>query len=223
MPRHRSLAETLISSPARRARTVWLSLMMSMTAVGGLPLLVDGRSAPRADGLALPLLMASGPTASVESIFQTRRTLQPGRWTSIVIHHSGSPVGTAASITAEHERLRFKGLGHHFLIGNGQGMDDGELHVGYRWLDQLPGAHAGGPEGEYYNLNAISICLVGDGDRRPFTPAQLARLEQLLRALTRELGVPADKVVLHSDIAPTSDPGRLFPKAWLREVSRRAH
>ena len=58
---------------------------------------------------------------------------------------------------------------------------------------------------------------IADSDREPFSRAQLARLEQLLTALQRELNIPAQRVVLHSDIAPTSDPGVLFPATWLRQ------
>ena len=63
-----------------------------------------------------------------------------------MIHQSGSAYGKPSTIEAEHVAQNLRGLGHHFVIGNGSGMDDGEVHVGYRWLDQLPGAHAAGTE-----------------------------------------------------------------------------
>ena len=215
-PRSRRPAR-LPAGVSRRAKVVWMSLTAAMTAVGGLLVVADGRPAPRADGLALPPLVAAGSPQGIESIFKTRMALDKGRWKAIIIHASGEPFGSPAAIEAEHQKLRFRGLGHHFVIGNGAGMDDGELHVGYRWLDQLPGAHAAGPKGDWYNANAISICLVGNGDRQTFTKPQIARLESLVSALCRELGIPADKVLLHSAIAPTSDPGRLFPEALLRQ------
>lgn len=200
-----------------RAQRVWISLVSSMTLVGGILLAFDGRPAPRVDGLSVPPLLASGTAANIESVFRTRSALDKARWKGIVIHHSGSPTGSPASIEAEHRAMRFKGLGHHFVIGNGRGMDDGELHVGYRWLDQLPGAHAGGEKGEWLNKHTVSICLVGNGDREPFTKAQLARLAQLIAALRGELTLPAESVTLHSKVAPTNDPGKFFPAAWLSE------
>lgn len=202
---------------ATRAGKVWTALLAAMTTVGGLLLLIDGKPAPRLDGFSLPPLMAAGVSSSIESVLQTRTPLDTSRWQAIVIHHSGQPVGSPASIEAEHQRLRFRGLGHHFVIGNGSGMEDGQIHVGYRWLDQLPGAHAGGPKGAWYNQHAISICLVGDGDRRNFSKAQMQRLVELVDTLRRELNLPADRVLLHADVAPTTDPGRLFPTAWLRQ------
>jgi N-acetyl-anhydromuramyl-L-alanine amidase AmpD len=207
------------ASPAisRRTRVVWCAFVGAMTLGCGLLLALESRPAPRSDGLAL---VATTSTNSIEGIFKTRagEPIEPGRWKAIVIHHSGEAAGSPATIAREHEARNLRGLGHHFIIGNGAGMDDGELHVGYRWLDQLPGAHAAGSNGDWYNLNAISICLVGDGNRRPFTSAQMARLDQLVEALARELKIPRSAIVLHSDIAPASDPGVLFPAARFQQT-----
>lgn len=200
----------------KRARSVWLSLLAAMTSVGGLLLALDGRPAVRNDGVALPLAVAGQPSA-LEPVFRTRAPLAKGTWQAIVIHHSGSPVGSAASVEAEHRARNFRGLGHHFVIGNGRGMDDGELHVGYRWLDQLPGAHAGGTDGEWYNRHAISICVIGDGEGGGFSGTQMSRLAELTSALCAELNISPERVLLHSEIAPTTDPGRKFPVNWLRE------
>jgi hypothetical protein len=184
--------------------------------VGGTLLALDNQPAPRVEGLTLAPLVATGLPNDIESIFNTQEPLERSTWTSIVIHHSGSVVGSPASIEAEHQARNFRGLGHHFIIGNGNGMKNGELFVGYRWLDQLPGAHAGGDKGAYYNMHAVSICLVGDGNRRAFTSQQIHRLVELVSALCRELNIPKDQVLLHSDIAPTDDPGSLFPEVEFR-------
>lgn len=189
-----------------------------MTLGCGLLLALESRPVPRSDGLALPALVAAAPGNSIEAIFRTRSTIEPGRWQGIVIHHSGQTAGSPAGIAREHEARNLRGLGHHFIIGNGAGMDDGELHVAYRWLDQLPGAHAAGPSGDWYNLNSVSICLVGDGNRRPFSDAQIVRLNQLVEALARELKIPHSSIVLHSDVAPVSDPGVLFPSARFQHM-----
>ncbi|MBC7836033.1 MAG: N-acetylmuramoyl-L-alanine amidase [Phycisphaerales bacterium] len=204
-------------SLSQRAKIVWMALLGAMTGVGGLLLVVDGRPVPRVQGRSLEPLVATQTPGSIESIFKTRQTLQTERWQAIVIHHSGSAVGSPASIATEHEARGLKGLGHHFLIGNGSGMRNGEINACFRWLDQLPGAHAAGPQGDWHNLNAISICLVGDGNRRAFTQAQVQSTVQLVEALCRELDIPRDKVLLHSAVANTSDPGDLFPEAAFRE------
>jgi hypothetical protein len=202
---------------SQRTQIVWGALVGTMTVAGGLLWLLDSGPAPRLDGLALrPLVAAAGPS-SIEAIFQTRAPLDRSRWKSIVIHASGSPVGSPGTISAEHKAMRLSGLGYQFVIGNGRGMDDGELHVGYRWLDQLPGAHAAGPRADWYNEHSIGICLVGNGERQGFTDAQVRRLVQVTAALARQLGIPKDSIVLHSDLARTDDPGRFFPAAAFRE------
>ena len=171
---------------SRRA-LVWTSLLASMTAVGGLLLLLQGGPAPRIDGLALSMPVAAQGPSHIESIYRTRETIAPHRWEGIIIHHSGSAYGSATSISEEHERQGILGLGYHFVIGNGSGSEDGELHVGFRWLDQLPGAHTAGPQGELFNRRYIGICLVGDGDRRAFTDTQMQRLLELTASLQTQL------------------------------------
>jgi len=205
------------TNTSRRTRTVWASLVFSMAAVGALLWGLEGNSNAPTGGVTLTPLMARTGATSVEAVFRTDEALDTERWQSIVVHHSGSPFGTPESIEAEHRAMNLLGLGHHFLIGNGNGLGDGEIHVGERWLAQQPGAHAGGERADWHNQHAISICLVGNGDRRAPTQAQLARLVQLTRALAREVGVPAESVLLHNDIAGVTDPGRLFPEAAFRE------
>lgn len=206
------------SSAGSRARTVWLCLMGAMTAVGGSLMLLDRQHAPRVDGRTMPALASMGTTYNLESVLRTNKPLDKPRWKAIVIHHSDSPVGSPESIAKEHTKLGFKGIGHHFVIGNGRGMDDGDLHVTYRWMDQLPGAHAGGRNEKFFNNNAISICLVGDGSRENFTAAQLQRAAALVDKLCDELNIPRDKVYLHRDVAPTADPGTLFPEQQFRRM-----
>lgn len=203
----------------RRRRVVWTTLLAAMTGVGAMLAVLQGEKAPRLDGVALAAAIpAEGPTAAINSIFNTRAPLVSGQWLGIVIHDSGSSTGSAASIASQHESRGLMGLGHHFVIGNGRGADDGELYVGYRWLDQLPGAHAAGPDQDLYNRRYIGICLVGDGDRKPFTEAQMARLVEVVGAMTSELGIPAENVILHRDIAATTSPGRFFSEATLRRA-----
>lgn len=211
-PTSRRSTRTAVRQPKlNRAPIVWVSFLGAMTIVGGLLLLTSGPS-PRTDGVSLsPLAAATITSTGTANLIQTHKPLDVSRWQAIVIHHSGATRGDPASISKEHRDAGFQGLGHHFIIGNGTGMDDGEIRIGYRWLEQLPGAHAVGPHEKLYNEHAVSICLVGDGNRAGFTQAQIQQLNTLVDALRRQLDLPADRVLLHSDIAPVSDPGKLFP------------
>ncbi len=198
----------------RRSHVVWASLLASMTCVGGLLLLSEGRpgpgALPPAAGLARP------DASSIRDVLDTPVAIDRDRWQGIVVHHSGFVSGSPESLARDHEQQGLRGLGHHFVIANGRGAADGEIHVGYRWSRQLPGAHALGPDADWYNRHTISVCLIGDGDQRGFSELQLRRLVQLVATLADELGIDPERVVLHRDIAPSSSPGRLFPEAAFR-------
>lgn len=203
---------------SRRSKVVFAALLASMTLVGGGLVALDPHAAPAAQGLTIPTLVATGSPDTIEVIFDTPKTrsIAAGRWKAIVIHDSGTMFATPATLEEDARRLGLKGLGYQFVIGNGSGLDDGELHVGQRWINQTAGAHTIGKDADWYNLNAIGICLVGDGERRPFTPAQLRRLTQLVDSLCRELNIPADHVYLQSQLAAAPSPGKYFPEAAFR-------
>lgn len=202
---------------ARRAQVVWASFVFAMTLVCGGLYALNGAPKARLEGLALPALLAPGGTASVNAIFSTRQPLDRNRWQAIVINHSGSSIGRPESLDTQARAQGLKELGYHFVIGNGNGMDDGELFVGRRWRDQVPGAHVGGKDGNWYNQRAIGICIVGDGDKGRLTDAQMERLTDLTASLCRRMGISPSRVYMHSDLAPTTSPGRLFPQESFRE------
>lgn len=189
-----------------------------MTAVGGLLMALDRAPGAPAGALALVNLDSQRDASGFDAIFDTKTPIVAGRWTGIVIHHSGGALGSPETLTQQHNARGFKGLGYHFVISNGQGAPDGQVFVGYRWPEQLPGVHVAGSRAEQFNRQTIGICLIGDGERREFTPVQIARLAELVSALQRRLGIPDGQVALHRDIAPTSSPGRLFPEATFRQL-----
>lgn len=153
--------------------------------------------------------------------------VQAGRWKHIVIHHSGTPVGSGKGMDRYHreERGMENGLAYHFVIGNGsQKMDDGEIFVGRRWTEQLAGGHVALEE---LNRISLGICLVGNLDSKPPTPRQLASLEALVRALQRRTGLPVSAVTTHqvlhrrAEAKHTRCPGRHFPTAsFIRRLER---
>lgn len=210
----------MTSRPARAIRTkvVWGVLGIGMTLGIGLLSALDSGNTTRTGGRSLAPLMGIERAVGMESIFQTSTPIAESRWDSIVIVHSGQPAGSPAEIAQEHKSLGYDGLGFHFVIGNGKRMGDGEIHVGYRWLDQQSGADLSGVDSGFNSSTAIEICLVGDGDRRPFSDEQLYRLAQLVNAISDELGIPQDSIHLHKDLAGTSSPGQFFPSAQFNEL-----
>jgi N-acetyl-anhydromuramyl-L-alanine amidase AmpD len=207
-----------LSTPSRRTQIVWGIFLLATTVVTGL--LTLQKSSSRSGFLLTSVEMVGGAPATGDSIFQIKAPLDRERWTGIVIHHLGQPAGDAESVTRLHESQNIKGLGYHFLIGNGNGLGDGVVHVGYRWNEQLAGAHVVGKSrsAAAHNQHSIGICLVGNGDRRPFTDHQVTQLVTLIHSLQRELNIPADHVYLHRDLhTGVTSPGTLFPASKIQE------
>jgi N-acetyl-anhydromuramyl-L-alanine amidase AmpD len=171
---------------------------------------------PAARGVSAPTgargVSVTSTGAQRDPILRIDRPLDRSRWRSIVIHDSGEPAGDAESIRRLHLSHGYRMMGYHFLIGNGNGLGDGVVHVGERWIRQVPGWHAVGPDAQWHNNHSIAICLVGNGDRRPMTGRQITQLVSLISRLQRELDIPAGAVHLHRDIARglTTSPGAFF-------------
>lgn len=202
-----------------RTKIVWSVFGAGMTlGVAMLSMLDPGVQNPGGVGVSLSPLMGIKGSLGMDSIFQTAEPIEDARWSSIVIVHSGSPAGSAADISQEHRELGYDGLGFHFVIGNGTRMGDGEIHVGYRWLEQRDGAQLAGVGDGFDSSGVIEICLVGDGDRRPFTDEQLHRLAQVVSALAKKLDIPSEQIYLHKDLAGTTSPGQYFPQAEFEQM-----
>ncbi len=136
------------------------------------------------------------------------------RWNTIVIHHLGQPGGSPEFLDRSHRNSGLSGLGYHFLIGNGKGFGDGTVHVGYRWLDQLSCEGLAGVDSSLWNNGTISICLVGNGNRRPFTDQQIVHLSHLVQRLQVDLSIPPNRVLLEREISSNNaSPGKYFAEA----------
>jgi N-acetyl-anhydromuramyl-L-alanine amidase AmpD len=134
-------------------------------------------------------------------------------WEFIVLHHTATVEGDVATIDKEHQKRKdssgaaWRGIGYHFLIGNGKGMPDGAIEPTFRWQEQADGAHAGSLR---HNERGIGVCLVGNFNRSPPTKKQLQSLKTLLAWLQQEAAIPDSRVIRHSDIKPTACPGSKF-------------
>ena len=199
---------------ASRVQIVWVSFLGAMTLAGGLLLLIDGKPTPRTDGLSLSPLAAATTVGSVSSdpLTQTRAPLNHAKWQAIVIHHSGVDEGTVKGMDRYHREQRHmeNGLAYHFVIGNGNGMRDGEIAVGQRWRQQLDGGHL---RSESQNRTALGICLVGDFDKRGPSERQMQSLNGLVKALMKRANLSTSAVKTHRqiNIIGTKCPGAKFP------------
>ncbi|MFH5802990.1 N-acetylmuramoyl-L-alanine amidase [Alienimonas sp. DA493] len=134
---------------------------------------------------------------------------RPWRW--IVVHHTATEAGSVEAIHRAHRRRRdaagnpWRGIGYHFLIGNGDGMSDGAVEPTFRWRDQLAGAHAGR---RAENERGVGVCLVGDFESADPTPAQRNAARRLIAFLRDRYDIPADRVLPHDAVSATACPGK---------------
>ena len=221
----------------RRRFTVWASFVGGMTAVAGI-LLAGDRGAPSVNAAVNVTIEGLSPVSDSSLILPRDAKPISGQWQAIVIHHSATPAGDSITLNRQHTASGLSGLGYHFVIGNGQGLGDGLVEVGYRWNRQLAGAHvaaATSTEGrngldrtslstadaDQYNRHSIGICMIGNGNRREFTDRQMHELITLVRALQAQFGIPGSAVYLHSDLSKVSSPGKFFPTAEFEAQIRR--
>lgn len=198
----------------RRTMIVWAALLGSMTIVSGLLLALEPSTSVATPG---PVAADVSPLRSGDML-ATTAPLATDRWQAVVVHHSGEASGNADTLDKAHRAAGFAGLGYHFVIGNGNGLGDGEVQAGPRWNAQQPGPHVvGGDNADWFNHYAVSICLIGDGDTRKPTDRQMEKLAELVNELQRRLDIGADRVLLNYQVAPTAGPGVLFPAGSFRQ------
>ena len=137
------------------------------------------------------------------------------QWTAIVVHHSATENGNTAIFDRMHrEENHWDGVGYDFVIGNGSDSGDGEVEVTFRWQRQIAGAHCGGTPGNWANVDAVGICLVGNFDYRAPTAKQMQSLVKLIRFLQNRYRISISHIYGHGDTPGarvTDCPGKMFP------------
>lgn len=135
--------------------------------------------------------------------------------THIIIHHSLTNDGQTVSWDAirwYHTHTRgWNDIGYHAgieLVGGRY-----EILMG-RMLNEV-GAHC--KEGGM-NRRSIGICMAGNFDVAQPPAAQLDLLVRLTKSYMDIFGIPKENVDRHSDYAPKSCPGKLFP--WDNFIGR---
>jgi N-acetylmuramoyl-L-alanine amidase-like protein len=142
------------------------------------------------------------------------------RWQYIVIHHSATPAGNAASFDRMHKAKGWDELGYHFVIGNGTSSGDGQIEVGPRWPKQKWGAHAKTAD-QRFNNYGIGVCLVGNFDIERPSSRQMESVARLVGYLMKTYRIPASRVVAHSETKATECPGRHMSVAEVRRMAGR--
>ena len=130
----------------------------------------------------------------------------------IIIHHSLTKDGKVSDfegIKRYHmEEKGWSDVGYHFLVEN----VGGTINIIQGRPINMIGAHCVGKN------DHIGICVVGNFDQAPPDEAHMTALLQLVLALLGQFPyLTADNLHRHSEYAPKSCPGRLFP--WTKFVT----
>jgi hypothetical protein len=150
---------------------------------------------------------------SASELFYPNKADRP--WRYIVLHHSASDSGNYDQIDQEHRKLLgYDGCGYHFVIGNGAGSGDGQIEVAQRWNAQKHGVHCRNARNHDVDEYGIGICLIGDLDKQPPTPRQVAATQALVDYLSQHYRIQPVNITTHAHLAATKTvcPGRFFPE-----------
>jgi hypothetical protein len=144
------------------------------------------------------------------------------KWTAVVIHHSATNTGNAAIFDKMHREVNhWDGIGYDFVIGNGTDSGNGQVEVTFRWRRQIAGAHCGGTPGNWANIDAIGICLVGNFDLTRPTTQQMQSLSKLIRFLQKRYRISNSRIYGHGATPGariTDCPGKKFQITRLKSM-----
>ncbi len=120
-------------------------------------------------------------------------------WKYIVIHHSATSAGSVKAFHRFHTKQGYGGIAYHFVIGNGNGMKDGEVQETFRWKQQIAGTHVTVNSWEH-NIFGIGICLVGNLEKSTATIAQIKSLNKLIVQLKKENHIKNKNIFGHNHV-----------------------
>ncbi|MCU7845652.1 MAG: peptidoglycan recognition protein family protein [Candidatus Thiodiazotropha sp. (ex Monitilora ramsayi)] len=138
------------------------------------------------------------------------------RWKYIVIHHSGGSFGTIEFLQKVHRERQandpIDAIPYHYIIGNGNGLREGEVASDWRQELGIWGAHVSG-RNTARNMWGIGICLIGNYEMYPVPELQYNSLVSLTKSLMSEYNISVHNVTGHGHIEgeQTKCPGKLFP------------
>ena len=148
----------------------------------------------------------------------------PRRWKYIVVHHSAGNYGNIEFLQKVHRERQSKdpidAIPYHFIIGNGKGLEDGEIASDARKKYNIWGAHVSGKNIDR-NARGIGICLIGNLETNQITEKQYQALVKLTKELMGTYNIPVNNVTGHgyTQGESTKCPGKMFPmEKFLLEI-----
>jgi N-acetylmuramoyl-L-alanine amidase len=140
----------------------------------------------------------------------------PNRWNYIVIHHSAGDYGNIEHLQEIHDQRQSQepihAISYHYIIGNGNGMEDGKIASDIRREYNLWGVHVSKNNWDR-NFRGLGICLIGNLDIKEMTAKQYQSLIKLTKDLMNEFYIDYEDVELHGKLSgeSTKCPGKFFP------------
>ncbi len=128
-------------------------------------------------------------------------------WKYIIIHHSATDAGSVKAFHKFHTQQGYGGIAYHFVIGNGNGMKDGEVQETFRWKQQISGTHVSVNAWDH-NIFGIGICLVGNFESSPPTKSQMTALRKLISRLKRTYSIKTKNIIGHKYVKYDDASGR---------------
>jgi N-acetyl-anhydromuramyl-L-alanine amidase AmpD len=140
----------------------------------------------------------------------------PNRWKYIVIHHSAGDFGTIDFLQRVHRERQasdpIDAIPYHYVIGNGNGLKEGEIASDWRRHYGIWGAHVSA-RNQDRNIRGIGICMIGNYEVDAVPEGQYLALVSLTRTLMEKYQISIENIAGHGHIEgeQTKCPGRLFP------------
>ncbi|MEO1048991.1 MAG: peptidoglycan recognition family protein [Bacteroidota bacterium] len=148
----------------------------------------------------------------------------PRRWKYIVIHHSAGSYGNIEHLQQVHRDRQpndpIDAIAYHYIIGNGNGLEDGKVDSDFRKQYNIWGGHVRATNADK-NFRGIGICIIGNLDEKDMTQAQFNSLVRLTKELMSKYGIRKENILFHGEIEGeyTKCPGAKFPrKKYLNQL-----
>ncbi len=138
------------------------------------------------------------------------------RWKYIVIHHSAGNYGNIKFLQEVHRQRQsadpIDAIPYHFIVGNGNGMQMGEIASDWRQHYNLWGAHISAHNSDR-NYRGLGICLIGNLEKNALPEAQYHALVKLVNQLVEQYSIKLKNITGHGNTNGESTlcPGQYFP------------
>lgn len=146
------------------------------------------------------------------------------RWHYIVIHHSAGDYGNIEHLQDIHDQRQSRepihAISYHYIIGNGNGMEDGKVASDIRKEWNLWGVHVSRNNWDK-NFRGLGICLIRNLDKKKMTAKQYISLVKLTLSLIKKYNIDFENIGFHGKIKgeQTKCPGKFFPyKKFLADI-----